>query len=74
MNPFTPEHLQLLSAQRLADVAEAPHLADEDDASYADEHARERRRAALARLARYEIVRRRGEMPVRDRYACVGDS
>ena len=73
MPVFTPEHLQLLSAKRLADVAENPRLADEAEAGgpAGDEAARERKRAALARLARYEIVRRRGEVPVRDRYGCA---
>lgn len=62
--PFTPEHLQLLSPKHL----EAAARDDAAPASDADEAAE---RAARSRMARYEIRRRRCEVPVRDRYACV---
>ena len=60
--PMTPEHLQLLSDRRLQETIERAPTGD------GDTDARDR---ALVRMARYEIRRRRCEVPVTDRYACV---
>ena len=62
--PMTPEHLQLLSDRRLQEAADRAPVATGD----ADADARDR---ALARMARYEIRRRRCEVPVTDRYSSV---
>lgn len=56
--PFTPEHLQLMSDRKLQETVEErttekPPSPDHD---------------ALVRMARYEIRRRKGDVPVRDRY------
>ena len=63
-HPMTPEHLQLFSDRRLKEAADRP-LTDSGD-SEAD--ARDR---AFVRMARYEMCRRRCEVPVSDRYASV---
>ena len=57
--PMTPEHLQLLSDKKLASAASL----DREPSSDSDR--------ALVRMARYEIRRRRCEVPVHDRYAHV---
>ena len=61
---MTPEHFQLLSDQKLQEAA------DRDPAPSGDADADARNRA-LARTARYEIRRRRCEVPVQDRYSSV---
>ena len=58
---LTPEHLQLLSDKRLEEAARQTPEAGDDDAQRSG-------RQAIARAARYEMSRRRGEVPVRDRY------
>ena len=62
--PMTPEHLQLLSDRRLQEAADRAPVATGD--ADADAHDR-----ALVRMARYEIRRRRCEVPVTDRYSSV---
>jgi hypothetical protein len=57
--PLTPEHLQLLSDEKLRDATE-PKRAPSSDYD-----------RALVRMARYETYRRRCEVPVRDRYGHV---
>lgn len=54
---LTPEHLQLFSDQRLEKAS------THDDASPAAD-----RDPAMERAARYELRRRSGEVPVKDRY------
>ena len=56
--PMTPEHLQLLSDQQLVDAAEQRSKSPAPDDA----------RAALSRMARYELRRRQCDVPVRDRY------
>ena len=64
-HPITPEHLQLFSTRRLKEtLAERVSTTDEEvsaDAATAD----------MARMARYEMRRRQGQVPVRNRYASV---
>ena len=62
--PMTPEHFQLLSDRRLRETVDRASSASNDG----DADARDR---ALVRLARYEIRRRRCEVPVTDRYSSV---
>ena len=57
----TPEHMQLFSDKRLEEALRQLGEAD------GKEEGREDRRA-VARAARYELARRRCEVPVRDRY------
>ena len=56
---ITPEHIQFLSTRKLQTVAQTfddePTPPDEDVARW-------------RRLAQYELRRRRGENPVKDRY------
>ena len=61
---MTPEHFQLLSDQKLQEAADR----DPAPSGNPDTDARDR---ALIRMARYEIRRRRCEVPVRDRYSSV---
>lgn len=61
---MTPEHLQLLSDRRLEETANKP-LSPSGDSNADD------RERALARMARYEIRRRRCDVPVQDRYSAV---
>ena len=62
--PMTPEHFQLLSDRRLQEAADhTPSPSGNADADTRDR--------ALARMARYEIRRRRCEVPVTDRYSSV---
>ena len=65
MTTVTPEHMQLLSDKRLEEAVRESQAADGTDT---DEVARQGRQA-VARAARYELARRRCEVPVRDRYA-----
>ena len=58
----TPEHMQLFSDKRLEDT-----LRQSDEAN-GNEAERQGHRA-VARAARYELARRRCEVPVRDRYS-----
>ena len=62
--PLTPEHFQLLSDSRLQEAADR----EPEPSADAETEARDR---ALARMARYEIRRRRCEVPVKDRYSSV---
>ncbi len=61
---MTPEHFQLLSDRKLQEAADREPAPSGD----ADADARER---AMCRMARYEIRRRRCDVPVRDRYSSV---
>ncbi|MDT0632458.1 hypothetical protein RQM47_10685 [Rubrivirga sp. S365] len=61
---MTPEHFQLFSDRKLQEAVDRP-VAPSDDR---DAETRDR---ALVRMARYEIRRRRCEVPVADRYASV---
>ena len=56
--PLTPEHFQLMSDKKLRETVEERSSSDLPEEA----------RAALARLARYEMRRRKGDVPVRDRY------
>lgn len=58
---MTPEHMQLLSDKKLKEAAEEKTTSEAPNDM----------KAALARMARYEIRRRRGDVPVRDRYGHV---
>jgi hypothetical protein len=57
---MTPEHLQLFSDKKLQAAA---NRTDGDGASDADR--------VMVRMARYEMCRRRCEVPVHDRYVHV---
>ena len=61
---MTPEHLQLFSDRRLREAADRPAV----DSGDREADARDR---AFVRMARYELRRRRCEVPVTDRYSSV---
>ena len=64
MTTVTPEHMQLLSDKRLEEAAREWTEAEGADL---DETKRQGRQAVM-RAARYEMARRRCEVPVNDRY------
>ena len=64
MIALTPEHMQLLSDKRLEETA----LNADTASGAATDEAQRQDRQAMARAARYELARRRCEVPVRDRY------
>lgn len=59
---LTPEHLQLLSTRRLNDAA-TDRVSESDETSS--------KGTDLARMARFELRRRAGDVPVRNRYDSV---
>ncbi|HEX9951430.1 MAG TPA: hypothetical protein VGB53_06650 [Rubricoccaceae bacterium] len=61
---LTPEHFQLLSTRRLTEAVAPTEPSDEGVVPTAGS-------ARLAQMARFELRRRAGQVPVRNRYASV---